>query len=289
MPFTQPPVFGVNIDPSTANLEAALQRARLADESDVELVTIQDHPYNADFLDTWTLLTALAARTERVHIATNVMNTPLRPPAMMAKMAATLDLITKGRLELGLGAGGYIEGMQTWEARSDKRPVSAIRLSKSTPKSCAACGITPAGASRILAGFTRWANSFPAQLPHIPFRYGLGPVARVCCASRDAWLTAGWLARFMCRPSNCPKSTPCWTKAPRRPVAIRPKCGAATICLAQSNCARARVINSIVQAWCWERLPSGSKPSSATISNTGTTPSSSGLWREMKRRRSRSF
>ena len=109
-----PPLFGVNIDPSTSHLDQALLRARLADQSSVELVTIQDHPYNPDFMDTWTLLTTLASRTERVRLMTNVLNTPLRPPAMMAKMAATLDVISGGRLELGLGAGGYEEGMQAW-------------------------------------------------------------------------------------------------------------------------------------------------------------------------------
>ena len=108
------PIFGINIDPSTTGLDTALRLARLADASSVELVTIQDHPYNPDFLDTWTLLTSLAARTERVHFSTNVLNTPLRPPAMMAKMAATLDVISGGRLELGVGAGGYVEGMQAW-------------------------------------------------------------------------------------------------------------------------------------------------------------------------------
>lgn len=109
-----PPLFGINIDPSITNLDQALISARLADQSNVELVTIQDHPYNPDFLDTWTLLTSLASRTERVRLMTNVMNTPLRPPAMMAKMASTLDVISGGRLELGLGAGGYEEGMQAW-------------------------------------------------------------------------------------------------------------------------------------------------------------------------------
>jgi alkanesulfonate monooxygenase SsuD/methylene tetrahydromethanopterin reductase-like flavin-dependent oxidoreductase (luciferase family) len=108
------PLFGINIDPSTTGIESALLLARIADASSVDLVTIQDHPYNPDFLDTWTLLTELAARTERVHLSTNMLNTPLRPPAMMAKMAATLDVISGGRLELGLGAGGYEEGMQAW-------------------------------------------------------------------------------------------------------------------------------------------------------------------------------
>ena len=114
MPTTQPPIFGINIDPSTIKFTSALQRLRLADESDVELVTVQDHPYNPEFLDTWTLLSYLAAHSERVHLATNVINTPLRPPAMMAKMTASLDVMTHGRIELGLGAGGYVEGMQAW-------------------------------------------------------------------------------------------------------------------------------------------------------------------------------
>jgi len=109
------PVFGINIDPSITGLDTAQTLSRLADTSSVDLLTIQDHPYNPDFLDTWTLLTTLASRTERVRLMTNVLNTPLRPPAMMAKMAATLDVISAGRLELGLGAGGYEEGMQAWD------------------------------------------------------------------------------------------------------------------------------------------------------------------------------
>ena len=111
---TQTPLFGINIDPSTTGVDSAVRLAQIADKSSVDLVTIQDHPYNPDFLDTWTFLTSLASRTERVHFSTNVLNTPLRPPAMMAKMVATLDVITHGRVELGLGAGGYVEGMQAW-------------------------------------------------------------------------------------------------------------------------------------------------------------------------------
>jgi alkanesulfonate monooxygenase SsuD/methylene tetrahydromethanopterin reductase-like flavin-dependent oxidoreductase (luciferase family) len=108
------PLFGLNIDPASAKLQTALQLASMADQSAVDLITIQDHPYNPDFLDTWTLLTALAARTQRVQLMTNVLNSPLRPPAVFAKMAATLDVISAGRLQLGIGAGGYTEGMQAW-------------------------------------------------------------------------------------------------------------------------------------------------------------------------------
>src|SRR5690606_17012939 len=87
---------------------------RIADQHGLDLFMIQDHPYNPDFLDTWTLLTALALATDRVHVGTNVLCTPLRPPAMLAKMAATLDVLTGGRLELGLGVGAFGPGIQAF-------------------------------------------------------------------------------------------------------------------------------------------------------------------------------
>jgi alkanesulfonate monooxygenase SsuD/methylene tetrahydromethanopterin reductase-like flavin-dependent oxidoreductase (luciferase family) len=97
--------FGINIDPGASNLALAGDLAAYADASGVDLIGVQDHPYNPGHLDTWTLLSALGARTSRVRLLTNVLNLPLRPPAMLAKAAATLDLITGGRVELGLGAG----------------------------------------------------------------------------------------------------------------------------------------------------------------------------------------
>lgn len=112
MPDNTPsPLFGISIDPSSANPEEPFRRARLADEAGLDLITLMDHPYNKKLFDTWTLLTALAIQTERAHVGTNVVNLPLRPPAMLAKMAATLDVLTGGRVELGIGAGGYWEGI----------------------------------------------------------------------------------------------------------------------------------------------------------------------------------
>ncbi len=105
------PLFGANIDPGVANIDEAFARARLADEHGLDLVAVQDHPYNPDFLDTWTLLAALGASTQRVHVGANVLSTPLHPPAMLAKAAASLDVLTGGRVELGLGAGASPEGI----------------------------------------------------------------------------------------------------------------------------------------------------------------------------------
>ena len=84
---TLKPLLGISIDPSAADPEQPFLRARIAEENGLDLITLMDHPYNRRLFETWTLLTALAARTERVHVGTNVLNLPLRPPAMLAKMA----------------------------------------------------------------------------------------------------------------------------------------------------------------------------------------------------------
>lgn len=73
-----------------------------------------DHPYNARLFDTWTLLTAIGQATRNIHLATNVASLPLRPPALLTKQAATLDILTEGRMELGLGAGSYWDGISRY-------------------------------------------------------------------------------------------------------------------------------------------------------------------------------
>ena len=92
--------------------------AGVAEAAGLELLSFQDHPYQPAFLDTWTLLSFLAARTERVRLAPNVLNLPLRPPAMVARSAASLDLLSGGRVELGLGAGAFWEAIEAMGARA---------------------------------------------------------------------------------------------------------------------------------------------------------------------------
>ena len=73
----------------------------------LDLVTFQGQPYQPRFLDTWTLLCYVAASTVQIGLAPNVLNLPLRPPAMVARAAASLDLLSGGRIDLGLGAGAF--------------------------------------------------------------------------------------------------------------------------------------------------------------------------------------
>lgn len=103
--------FGVNVDPLADAIEQALAQTHLAETLGLDVIGVQDHPYNGEFLDTWTLLTALGVQTRHVRLLTNVASLPLRPAPMLAKASATLDRLTAGRLELGLGAGAFWDGI----------------------------------------------------------------------------------------------------------------------------------------------------------------------------------
>ncbi|GCE45412.1 alkanesulfonate monooxygenase SsuD/methylene tetrahydromethanopterin reductase-like flavin-dependent oxidoreductase (luciferase family) [Thermosporothrix hazakensis] len=111
---TLPLQFGINVDPAFKALDLAFDLAQLADERRLDFIGIQDHPYNGRFLDTWTLVSYLAARTRHVRFITNVANLPLRPPAILAKSFTTLDHLTEGRFEPGIGAGAFQEGITSY-------------------------------------------------------------------------------------------------------------------------------------------------------------------------------
>ncbi|MCB0047008.1 MAG: LLM class flavin-dependent oxidoreductase [Caldilineaceae bacterium] len=100
-------LFGTFTTPVAHPPMQAVEMAMAADRAGLDMVTFQDHPYQPAFYDTWTLLSYIAARTERVRLGTNVLNLPLRQPAVIARSAAGLDILTGGRVELGLGAGAF--------------------------------------------------------------------------------------------------------------------------------------------------------------------------------------
>ncbi|HEX3206381.1 MAG TPA: LLM class flavin-dependent oxidoreductase [Propionibacteriaceae bacterium] len=100
--------FGYFLIPNAA--DPLLDTAREIEARGLDWIGVQDHPYQRRFVDTWTLLGAIAAVTARVGFFPDVANLPLRPPAVMAKAAASLDVLSGGRFELALGAGSF------WEA-----------------------------------------------------------------------------------------------------------------------------------------------------------------------------
>ena len=98
-------IFGTFITPPSRHPHDVVGLAQLTERAGLDLVTVMDHPYQPEFLDTWTLLSYLAARTERVRLSGYVLNLPSRPPAVLARSAASLVLLSSGRVELGLGPG----------------------------------------------------------------------------------------------------------------------------------------------------------------------------------------
>src|ERR1700730_3787203 len=103
---SRPVQIGISISPDTNSLDRSRALVRVADAGGLAFVGIQDHPYQHHFFDTWSLIPTLLAETMRIYFFTDVANLPLRPPAVMAKAAASLDVLSAGRFELGLGAGG---------------------------------------------------------------------------------------------------------------------------------------------------------------------------------------
>jgi alkanesulfonate monooxygenase SsuD/methylene tetrahydromethanopterin reductase-like flavin-dependent oxidoreductase (luciferase family) len=103
--------FGIFASPVAEPAEHAVEMAVVAEEAGLDLVTFQDHPYNPQFLDTWTLIAYAASRTSRIRLAGNVLNLPLRDPVELARAVASLDLLSGGRVELGLGAGAFWDGI----------------------------------------------------------------------------------------------------------------------------------------------------------------------------------
>ena len=104
--------LGVFVVPSAVDPAATVNQIVAADEAGLDLVGVQDHPYQQRFFDTWTLLSYVAARTERVRLVPDVANLPLRGALMLAKAAASLDVLSGGRVELGLGAGAMWDGIE---------------------------------------------------------------------------------------------------------------------------------------------------------------------------------
>ncbi|MDQ3938097.1 MAG: LLM class flavin-dependent oxidoreductase, partial [Chloroflexota bacterium] len=99
--------FGISVTPLAQAYPQIVAQVLAAERVGLELVGIQDHPYQRRFLDTFALIADLLARTERMTFFPDVANLPLRGPVMIAKAAVSLDVMSGGRFELGIGAGVF--------------------------------------------------------------------------------------------------------------------------------------------------------------------------------------
>jgi alkanesulfonate monooxygenase SsuD/methylene tetrahydromethanopterin reductase-like flavin-dependent oxidoreductase (luciferase family) len=123
-------VFLPQIGLAWRELEA---RVRHAEELGFHSVWLMDHlaapgAEERDCFEAWTAATALAARTERIRIGHLVLCNSFRHPALLAKMAATLDRVSDGRLELGLGWGSVPSELDAFGIGAEPPAVRAARL-----------------------------------------------------------------------------------------------------------------------------------------------------------------
>ncbi|MFC7530301.1 LLM class flavin-dependent oxidoreductase [Actinoplanes sp. GCM10030250] len=192
MDYGHPLRFGTFLTPSNADPDAVVARARLSEELGYDLVTFQDHPYQPGFLDTWTLLSWVAARTERIELAGNVLNVPMRPAPVLARAAASLDLLSGGRVALGLGAGGFWDAMEAMSVPRRTPGESVDQLSEAIDVIRELWRTGERGGVRYGGDYFRLtgAKRGPAPAHSVPIWVGAyGPrMLRLVGAKADGWL-----------------------------------------------------------------------------------------------------
>lgn len=124
--YGHPLRFGYFLVPNAA--DPLIDTALRVEELGLDYLGIQDHPYQRRYVDTWTLLPYLAARTTKLRLFTDVANLPLRHPSIMAKASASLAILSGNRFDLGLGAGAFWDAIEAYggERRSPGESLDAL-------------------------------------------------------------------------------------------------------------------------------------------------------------------
>src|SRR5580700_960416 len=208
MTLPAPPSFGIATAPQLVGYDDLLRVWQEADAiPQIEHAWAFDHllPIGGDkdgpIFEGWTLLSALAARTTRLRLGLLVTSNRIRPPALLAKIAATVDVVSRGRLEFGIGAGSRTD--IPWARREyDAYGLPYHDAAYAVGSLAEACTIIRRlwaedkpfdfdGAYYQLTG--AWCNPKPLQRPHPPILIGgrsLGTL-RVVAEHADLWNMPG--------------------------------------------------------------------------------------------------
>jgi alkanesulfonate monooxygenase SsuD/methylene tetrahydromethanopterin reductase-like flavin-dependent oxidoreductase (luciferase family) len=193
--YGHPLEFGYFLVPDAADPTGVLETARLADELGYDLVGVQDHPYQPRHLDTMSLLAAILAKTQLVRVFAAVADLPLRPPPVLAKTAATLDLLSDGRFVLGIGAGGFLDAAHAMGAPAWTPGQSLAALEEAIPLirgmwAAGGRGLRFAGDHYQLEGV----HAGPAPARPIPIWVGANKPRALALTGR---LADGWVVPLM--------------------------------------------------------------------------------------------
>jgi alkanesulfonate monooxygenase SsuD/methylene tetrahydromethanopterin reductase-like flavin-dependent oxidoreductase (luciferase family) len=190
--------FGTFTVPQNQRPHDVVALAHLAEQVGLEFATFQDHPYQPAFLDTWTLLAWVAAQTETLRVAGNVINLPLRQPAVLARAAASLDLLSGGRVELGLGAGAFWDAIAAMGARKLSPGESVDALGEAIDVIRAIWDVSATGGVRVDGDHYRVQGAKRGPAPAHDIAIWLGAykprMLRLTGARADGWLpTLGYM------------------------------------------------------------------------------------------------
>ncbi|MEV1107547.1 LLM class flavin-dependent oxidoreductase [Micromonospora sp. NPDC049751] len=164
--------LGLFVPLTPADRSAIHDRVLSAEAAGFDWVALMDHPYVPDSLEIVALLGYLASATTRINFVSNVFNLPLRPAAMLAKSAATLDILSGGRLAVGLGAGTQwdriesLGGPQLSPAEAFQAVVEAVEVMRAVWGTAAT--VTAGGR------FHRLQNAVPGPRPIHPIKLLIG-------------------------------------------------------------------------------------------------------------------
>ncbi len=181
--------FGV-VGESIRTAERLVATARRAEDLGYATLLLRDHVVPASFGDQLAplvALTAAAAATRTLRVGTLVLDNDFRHPVMLAKEAATLDLVSGGRLELGIGAGWLAEEYERAGLTFDPAGVRVDRLAESLrvlKGLFSGSPLTYAGTHYVVWELTGF--PLPAQRPHPPILVGAGSRRMLGIAGREA-------------------------------------------------------------------------------------------------------
>ena len=208
--------LGIFAVPDATDAVSTMEQIIAADRSGLEIVGIQDHPYQWRFFDTWTLLAFAAGRTERVRLVPDVLNLPLRLPSLIAKSVASLDVLSGGRVELGIGAGAFWDAVEAMGGprRTPKESVDALEEAVTILRAF----WSGERSVRFEGRYYQVKGAHPGPQPAHPVRIWLGAygprMLRLTGRLADGWLPS--LGGHYLSPEDAPKGHAAIDEAARR-------------------------------------------------------------------------
>lgn len=185
-------LLGTFITPQNRRPDDVVALAQLTEQAGLDIATFQDHPYQPGFLDTWTLMSWVAAKTTTLRISANVLNLPLRGPAVLARSVASLDLLSGGRVELGLGAGAFWDAIEAMGGGRLTPGQAVDALEEGIDIIRGLWDVTQRGGLRVDGRHHRVAGAKRGPEPAHPVEIWLGAykprMLRLTGAKADGWL-----------------------------------------------------------------------------------------------------